>query len=436
MNPATSVPTEHRTAPIGVEPTEPAPAALLVLEDGTVFEGRSAGCPGEVFGEVVFNTSMTGYQEVLTDPSYRGQIVAMTYPEIGIYGINHDDVESEKIQVAGFAVHHAIAKPSSHRATGSLVEYLFEREITTIENIDTRALVRHLRSRGAMRGAISCLDLDPVSLRARVLEHPSLVGRDLAGEVTTAGPVKADGLPQAMRRIVLVDGGSKAGISRALVKHAASPIDLIRVRYDARLGEILALAPNGVIISNGPGDPAPLAATIELVRGLLGRGIPLAGICLGHQILGLALGGSTYKMQFGHRGSNHPVIHMETGRVMITAQNHGFAIDPTSLGIAWAPLDNAFTAAKADLLNTTVSSPSTETMADRLPKTPLVGNSPMGFGSVEVTCLSLNDGTVEGLRLLDRPALSVQFHPEASPGPHDAAGFFADFLAMVEADHA
>ncbi len=438
MNPGTPTSRGHSAAeaPTGTDPTEPGPPAVLVLEDGTVFKGRSVGFRGESFGEVVFNTSMTGYQEVLTDPSYREQIVAMTYPEIGIYGINGDDIESETIQVSGFVMHHAIDEPSNHRATGSLAKYLAEQKVVAIEDVDTRALTRHLRSRGAMRGAISCLDLNSESLRARILDHPSLVGRDLAKEVTVEGTRSGNGSSRKGSRIVLVDSGSKAGIPRELLEQTESPIEVVRVRYDASFDEVRTLSPRGVLISNGPGDPAPLAATIDLARGLLEHRIPLAGICLGHQILGLALGGTTYKMQFGHRGSNHPVLQTRTGRVMITAQNHGFALDPTSLGIAWTPLDGAFIAVQPDLLDATAASTPSTTMADRLPDKPLIGVSPLGFGPVEITYLSLNDGTLEGLRLLECPALSVQFHPEASPGPHDAAGFFASFLDMVEACHA
>jgi len=426
-----------------IEAADSGPPALLVLEDGTTFAGRGVGHPGEAFGEVVFNTSMTGYQEVLTDPSYRGQIVVMTYPEIGIYGVNDDDDESDDIQVAGFVVHHAVAAPSSHRATGSLVGHLADREVPAIEGIDTRALARHLRSCGAMRGAISSLESDPQCLLGRVLDHPSLVGRDLAREAASGQIEPGASSPDATVRIVLVDGGAKAGISRSLLEHAAhrersAPIDVIRVGYDTPLEEVLAWTPCGVIVSNGPGDPAPLVSTIDLVRSLLERRIPVAGICLGHQILGLALGATTYKMRFGHRGSNHPVLHHASGRVMVTSQNHGFAIDPTSLGVAWAPLDAAFVATRAELVDSAAAAgaAATGTMAERLPDEPLVGASPLGFGAIEITHLSLNDGTLEGLRLVDRPALSVQFHPEASPGPHDAAGFFDEFLADVEAHHA
>jgi len=401
----------------------------LVLEDGSSFPGRSIGGPAEAFGEVVFNTSMTGYQEVLTDPSYRGQIVVMTYPEIGIYGANDDDVESGAIQVAGFAVHRVVRTPSNHRATASLPEYLAGWDVPLVEGIDTRALTRRLRSRGAMRGGISSVERDPSRLLARVRAHPSLVGLDLATEA--AAPSGPNG-PGAAVRIVLVDGGAKDGIERELARRASGPVEVVRVRCDATPDEVLALGPSGAVVSNGPGDPAAVAGAIELVRALLGWRIPVAGICLGHQLLALALGGTTYKMAFGHRGSNHPVRDAATGRVMITSQNHGFAVDPTSLGVPWAPLDRGFVPRRPEIVANADRPPrDAGTMADRLPSDRLLGESPLGFGPVEVTHLSLNDGTLEGLQLLDGPALSVQFHPEASPGPHDAVGFFDAFLALV-----
>jgi carbamoyl-phosphate synthase small subunit len=286
-----------------------------------------------------------------------------------------------------------------------------------------------------MRGGISSLDLDPSRLLDRVRSHPLLVGRDLASEASQADGYAHVSGRNGRRRLILVDGGAKESIARWIEQKSPTPVDVIRARCDATLDAVLAAEPCGVMVSNGPGDPAPVTTAIELVRGLLERRIPLAGICLGHQILALALGGTTYKMTFGHRGSNHPVREAATGRVMITSQNHGFAVDPTSLGIPWTPLDRAFAPQRPELIDTCAASAG-RTMADRLPSDRLVGESPLGFGAIEATHLSLNDGTLEGLRLLERPAMSVQYHPEASPGPHDARRFFDRFWEMVEAHRA
>jgi carbamoyl-phosphate synthase small subunit len=431
--------------------------ALLVLEDGTTFWGKSIGLPGEKFGELVFNTGMTGYQEILTDPSYRGQIVVMTYPEIGIYGVNPEDVESKEIQVAGYVLHRAVREPSNQRATLSFTEYLGQAGVVAIEGIDTRKLTRHLRTRGAMRGAISTVDLDPESLTARARQSPEMLGLNLAKEVSPSeptafpsqeilasrAPTPGFGGPSAMLgtgvgatstemrfHVVMVDAGRKENIVRDLMRHGAA---VTVVPYDSDVEAVLSLKPDGVLVSNGPGDPASLYETIQLTRSLLERYVPLAGICLGHQLLGLALGGQTYKMRFGHRGVNHPVRDFTADRILITTQNHGFAIDPTSLDIPWEPLDTAFQAARPEILpkDERLRDPAI-TMAELLPDQPPVGTSPLGFGPVEITHLSLNDGTLEGLRLHDFPASSVQFHPEASPGPHDAKPFFEEFIAMME----
>jgi carbamoyl-phosphate synthase small subunit len=377
---------------------------------------------------------MTGYQEVLTDPSYCGQIVVMTYPEIGIYGVNLEDVESGKIQVAGYAVHRAVRTPFNHRATLSFTEYLDQASVVAIEGVDTRALTRHLRTQGAQRGAISTLDLDPESLIARVRQSPEMLGLDLAGAVSPDEPIPFPKQEDARFHVVLVDAGRKENIARDLMRHGCA---ITAVPYDADIKTVLDLNPDGVFVSNGPGDPDPLHDTIRLMRELLEREIPLAGICLGHQLLGLALGGKTYKMRFGHRGVNHPVRDFRGERILITTQNHGFAVDPTSFNIPWEPLDAAFRPACPEILPcrnpVSARNPVSEiTMADLLPDEPLVGTSPLGFGPVEITHLSLNDGTLEGLQLHDLPAFSVQYHPEAAPGPHDAKPFFDGFVAMVE----
>ncbi len=334
--------------------TNPKPA-LLALEDGTLFWGASIGAEGETFGEFVFNTGMTGYQEVLTDPSYCGQIVVMTYPEIGIYGVNPEDVESGKVQVAGFVVHRAARGTYNPLATLSFLDYLTQAGIVAIEGVDTRALTRRLRTHGAQRGALSTTDLDPASLIARVKESPQMAGSALAGQVQgqrvsgSANQRESDRSSDRLRttdyglrttdyglRIIIVDCGLKANIARELEARGAT---VTVVPYDADLETVLALKPDGVLVSNGPGDPEPLTPTITLIQGLLKARVPLAGICLGHQLLGLALGGKTYKMRFGHRGVNHPVKDFPTGRILITTQNHGFAVDPASLGIAWTPLE-------------------------------------------------------------------------------------------------
>jgi carbamoyl-phosphate synthase small subunit len=395
--------------------------ALLALEDGTLFWGQSVGSAGETFGELVFNTGMTGYQEVLTDPSYRGQIVVMTYPEVGIYGVNPEDVESGRIQVAGYVIHRAVCEPFNQRATLSFTDYLGQAGVVAIEGVDTRRLTRHLRTRGAMQGAISTLDLDPENLVSRVQHSPKMLGLNLAKEVSPSKPATVSP-PESQRfHVVIVDAGRKDNIVRDLMRHGVA---VTCVPYDSDVETVLALKPDGVLVSNGPGDPAPLHGTILLIRVLLERRVPLAGICLGHQLLGLALGGQTYKMRFGHRGTNHPVKDFTSHRILVTTQNHGFAIDPTSLCIPWEPIER-----KQVPSNDPVS------MAELLPDRPLEGKSPLGFGKVTVTHLSLNDGTLEGLRLHDLPALSVQFHPEASPGPHDAKPFFGEFIAMLEKHH-
>ena len=421
--------------------------ALLVLEDGAHFWGTSVGAVGETFGELVFETGMTGYQEVLTDPSYRGQIVVMTYPEIGVYGVNPEDPESSQVHVAGLVVHRAVEGPFNQRATGSFTDYLAQTQTVGIEGVDTRALTRHLRTQGAMRGAISTSDLDPNHLLGRVLESPKMHGLNLvqevgASEITERSVIPANGDDAPGQRpdrlhIVILNAGVKEGIVRDFVNRG---VRVTSAPFDAEVETIVALRPDGVLITNGPGDPAVLERTIVLIRGLLERRIPVGGICLGHQLLGLAIGARTYKMRFGHRGSNHPVKDLSSGSVIITTHNHGFAIDPTSLGIPWSPLDEAFRPTRPEVLQdeglrrraTALDRP--PTMAELLPDQPLIGESPLDFGPVEISQLSLNDGTVAGLRLLERPAFSVQHHPEASPGPHDANYFFDQFIAMVESE--
>ncbi len=369
--------------------------AILALEDGTWFRGAAAGAEGEARGEVVFNTSMTGYQEVLTDPSYAGQIVTMTCPEIGNYGVSPEDVESRAPQVAGFIIRDESPVASNWRAEMTLREYLVANQIVAISDIDTRALTRRLRSGGVMRGVIATGNaLDPKALVERALAIPQMEGSDLVRGVTAATAfdwpaedpdefgVAPERRPTRRMKIAAYDFGMKRNILRRLSAHGCD----VRV-YPAMTpaSELLATNPDGVFLSNGPGDPAPLTYAIDNAKTLVDSNVPVFGICLGHQVLGLAMGGSTFKLKFGHRGANHPVKKLATGKVEITSQNHGFAVDPQSL-----PPD------------------------------------------VEVTHLNLYDGTVEGLRHKTRPVFCVQYHPEASPGPHDADYLFDDFLTLIE----
>ncbi len=356
------------------------PSATLLLANGTVFRGSSFGAVGETAGEVCFNTGMTGYQEVLTDPSYAGQLVTMTYPHIGNTGINPEDVESSGIQVAGFIVRDGVTTPSNWRMTQPLEDYLTENGIVGIQGIDTRMLVRMIRTEGAMNGIISSGDTDPDSLKDKLAQVPAMTGLDLASKVTTDKPYTW-GNSKGRFKVAAYDFGIKWNILRILEGHDCA-VTVIPAHTPA--DEVLAMKPDGVFLSNGPGDPAPVRPAIEAVQGLLDR-VPIFGICLGHQILALALGALTYKLKFGHRGINHPVKNLETGKVEVTSQNHGFAVD-------------------ADSLDESV---------------------------VRITHINLNDNTVEGLRCLKLPAYSVQYHPEASPGPHDARYLFEGFLEMM-----
>jgi carbamoyl-phosphate synthase small subunit len=371
--------------------------AVLALEDGTVFRGSAAGAEGETRGEVVFNTSMTGYQEVLTDPSYAGQIVTMTSPQIGNYGVSGEDTESQGPQVAGFIVRESSPISSNWRADATLREYLVRHGIVAIADIDTRALTRVLRSHGVMRGAIGTGAVDPDALVERARTIARMEGTDLVREVTCDAPYVWEATPleeagefgvaperraATRRRIAAYDFGIKHNILRRLTLHNC---DVHVFPATAPAADLLAVEPDGVFLSNGPGDPAALPYAIANVKTLLGADVPMFGICLGHQVMGLALGGRTYKLKFGHRGANHPVKFLETGKVEITSQNHGFAVDPDSL-------------------------PSHTT----------------------VTHLNLYDGTVEGLRHTSKPVFSVQYHPEASPGPHDADYLFRQFLDEIE----
>jgi carbamoyl-phosphate synthase small subunit len=373
--------------------------AVLALEDGTWYRGVSAGAPGDTTGEVVFNTAMTGYQEVLTDPSYAGQIVTMTAPQIGNYGVSAADQESAAPKVAGFVMRDASPISSNWRAQGTLRDYLIQHNIVAIGDIDTRALTRKLRSGGVMRGIIATGSVDPEQLVEKARAIPHMEGSDLVKTVTCAEPYDftttlADavtetsfGVPPLKRasktlRVAAYDYGIKLNILRRLVAHGCE----VRVfPADTPASEVLGWQPDGVFLSNGPGDPAAVTYAVDYIRTLVDTGVPIFGICLGHQLLGLALGAKTYKLKFGHRGANHPVKQLDSGAIEITSQNHGFAVDP-----------------------------------DSLPAT------------TKVTHLNLYDGTVEGLRHVGKPIYSVQYHPEASPGPHDADYLFTQFIEEME----
>jgi carbamoyl-phosphate synthase small subunit len=370
--------------------------AMLALEDGAVFEGWSFGFFGEKTGEVVFNTSMTGYQEILTDPSYKGQIVTMTYPLIGNYGINQEDIESREPKAEGFIVKENSSIFSNWRGDHSLSDYLISHRIMGVEGMDTRAITRHIRLAGAMKAILSTDDLDRDRLIEKAKTSQGLIGRDLVKEVTCDKPLPWTGRndPQFLDhhspstashfrpKVVALDYGVKYNILRSLCDWNCE-VTVLPASSSAEL--VLSYHPDGILLSNGPGDPEGIPYAIETIRQLIGKK-PIFGICLGHQLLGLALGGRTFKLKFGHRGANQPVKDLRTGRVMITSQNHGFCVDPNSLNPA----------------------------------------------EVEVTQLNLNDQTVEGMRHKRLSVFSVQYHPEASPGPHDTKDLFGEFIGMME----
>jgi carbamoyl-phosphate synthase small subunit len=403
--------------------------ALLALEDGTTFAGWSCGAEGEAAGEACFNTSMSGYQEVLTDPSYAGQIVTMTMPHIGNYGINGADMESRGTFAQGFVVREMSRIASSWRSEIPVQEFLRREGVVAIEGVDTRRLTRHLRERGAMRSVISTLDLDPASLAAKAVASPGLVGRDLVREVavtepyewgeqdpTGCLPIDTGILPTKPRyRVVAIDSGAKFNILRRLSESGCS----VRVvPPTTTAAEILELGADGVFLANGPGDPAAVEYLYRTVGELLGL-VPVFGICLGHQMLSLALGATTFKLRYGHRGGNQPVMNLLTGQVEITSQNHGFCVDFSSIGALDVERSGGLTHDPADL-GAWVRS-----------RVAPVVTSPE-FGPVQLTHVNLNDMTVEGVRALDARAFSVQYHPEAAPGPHDAGYLFGAFTALMD----
>jgi carbamoyl-phosphate synthase small subunit len=378
--------------------------ALLCTADGETFRGRSVGAEGVATGEGVFNTSMTGYQEILTDPSYAGQVVVMTSPHIGNYGVFGGDEQSSRPAVSGFVVRSMSRRDSNWRSQGALGDYLRGHGVVAIADVDTRRLTRHIRDRGAMPVALG-VGVDEPELLEMAASAPSMVGQDLASTVTTAQAYTLDAEGTRRGRIVAIDLGMKRDILGHLTGRGFD-VDVVPAGTGA--DDVLALSPDGVFVSNGPGDPEPLETPIETLRGLLGK-VPLFGICLGHQVLGLAVGTSTYKLPFGHHGGNHPVRRLEDGKVEITAQNHGFAVDLWSLADRPAPERSGL--ASPDLLPEVVDS---------------------RFGPLVPTHQNLNDGTLEGMQLVNVSAFSVQYHPESAPGPRDARGLFDRFATMIE----
>ncbi|MFL6240700.1 MAG: glutamine-hydrolyzing carbamoyl-phosphate synthase small subunit [Actinomycetes bacterium] len=361
--------------------------AVLVLEDGRAFRGEAFGATGETFGEAVFNTGMTGYQETLTDPSYHRQVVTMTAPHIGNTGVNDDDPESRRIWVAGYVVRDPARVPSNWRSKRTLSDELASYDVVGISGIDTRALTRHIRERGAMRVGISSASADVDALLERVLASPGMEGADLAREVTTPTPYVVTAQGERRFRVAALDCGIKSMTPHRMAERG---IEVHVLPATSTAADLLAVEPDGVFISNGPGDPATADYAVDAVAGVLASEVPVFGICFGNQVLGRALGLSTYKLRFGHRGVNQPVQDVATGRVHITSHNHGFAVDAE----AGAPVD-----------------------------TP--------YGRAQVSHVDLNDDVVEGLRCLDVPAFSVQYHPEAAPGPHDADGLFDAFCELM-----
>jgi carbamoyl-phosphate synthase small subunit len=362
--------------------------AILVLEDGRTFRGSAYGAVGETFGEAVFTTGMTGYQETITDPSYHKQVVVQTAPQIGNTGVNDEDDESDRIWVAGYVVRDPARRPSNWRSTGSLSSRLAAEGIVGISGIDTRALTRHLRSRGAMRVGISSVSSDPDELRERVLAQPQMLGADLSAEVTTPSVYRVDAVGEHRYTVAALDLGIKRNVSRRLAQRGVTTHIM---PANSSVEDLLAVNPDAVFFSPGPGDPATADHAVALAREVMRRRVPLFGICFGSQILGRALGFGTYKLGYGHRGINQPVLDRTTGKVEVTSHNHGFAVD--------APLD---------------------TVIDT------------DFGGVEVSHVCLNDDVVEGLRARDVPAFTVQYHPEAAAGPHDADYLFDRFVELVE----
>jgi carbamoyl-phosphate synthase small subunit len=393
----------------------PRPPAILVLEDGRTFHGEAYAHVGETFGEAVFTTGMTGYQETLTDPSYHRQVVIQTAPHIGNTGVNESDDESDRIWVAGYVVRDPARTASNWRATGGLEDRLVAEGVVGVSGVDTRALTRHLRERGAMRVGVSSVKRDPAALLERVLQSPPMLGADLSAEVTTPQPFVVDAEGERRFTVAALDLGIKRNVARRL---AARGVTTHVLPASSTLDDLLAVAPDAVFFSPGPGDPATAEHPVALARDVMRRGMPLFGICFGSQILGRALGFDTYKLGYGHRGVNQPVLDRATGKVEITAHNHGFAV-----AVASAPGNGQFRG------NSPYPGTGSGSFPTTAPSDDLVETE---FGAVEVSHVCLNDGVVEGLRCRDVPAFTVQYHPEAAAGPHDADYLFDRFIELID----
>ena len=397
-----------------------APKALLALEDGTTFEGLSVGATGETFGELVFNTAMSGYQEVISDPSYAGQVVTFTYPQIGNYGVCPEDMQSDGVDLAGVVVCDMCHTPNNWRSIGSLPDFLAEHGIVGIEGVDTREITLRVRDTGTMRCAISTEDLDPASLVARVKAAPSISETNWVAKVSTAEPYDVNALvdinhPRKRLRVTALDCGEKFGILRGVV---GVGIDMHVVPWDTPAEKILAENPDGVFLSNGPGDPETVPPVVEAVRACLGK-LPVFGICLGNQVISLAAGGQVEKLPYGHHGGNEPVMNLLTGKVEITAQNHNYGPVFPTFGPLVPELSDGVTEHPSDLRFWSSRHVAPVVMSKR-------------YGRIRLTHVNLNDGTPEGIQFLDLPAFSMQYHPEAKPGPNDSTYAFAAFARLMD----
>ena len=395
------------------------PRALLALENGTYFFGRSAGSEGEAFGEVVFNTSMVGYQEIVSDPSYAGQIVTLTYPQIGNYGVNEVDMQADRLHLRGLIVHDMCYQPSNWQSVCSLPEFLAQRGVVAIEDVDTRAITLAIREGGAMRAAISTTDLDPESLVARVRASEPISDHNFVADVSTPERyvVQAGEGAESPLRVVAYDCGEKRGIGKRL---SAAGIDVTVVPWDTPAEDVLAMEPDGVFFSNGPGDPQSVRPVVDAVEACLGK-VPVFGICLGNQVISLAAGGEVEKLPYGHHGGNEPVMNLLTGKVEITAQNHNYGPVFSSFGPLVPELSDGVTEHPADLR-----------FWSQRHVAPVVRNE--RYGRIRLTHVNLNDGTPEGIQFLDIPAFSMQYHPEAKPGPNDSTYAFAAFAKLMRGD--
>ncbi|MDP9860521.1 carbamoyl-phosphate synthase small subunit [Olsenella profusa DSM 13989] len=391
------------------------PKALLALDDGTVFAGRSCGAEGETFGEIVFNTSMVGYQEIATDPSYAGQIVTFTYPQVGNYGVNAVDMQADTLALRGIVVHDMCFAPSNWQCVQSFPDYLSAYGVVAIEGVDTRALTLRIREGGAMRAAISTRDLDPGHLVARVRESPSIADHNYVADVSTTKRYRLPATGRERSHVVAFDCGEKRGITKRL---AVAGCAVTVVPWDTPADEALALKPDGIFFSNGPGDPQTVGTTAEAVRQVLGT-LPVFGICLGNQLLTIAAGGAIEKLSYGHHGGNEPVMNLLTGLVEITAQNHNYGPVFPTLGPLVPELSGGISEHVGDLR-----------LWSRRHIAPVVMNE--RYGRIRLTHVNLNDGTPEGLQFLDVPAFSMQYHPEAKPGPNDASYAFEAFCRLME----